>query len=95
METKRYRLFSNGTEFMCWQEQNCEKCVKAVFFNAKRGTFPKYRCQIQRAIEFASVSDGTGTKHVFDAVSKSICPYRQTERVKSPQKIDENQLNLF
>ena len=79
---KKYTLFSNGTEFMVWQTDNCEKCVKAVWFNEKTNTFPAYRCSIQRDIELACVTDGCGIKRVYDAVQKPICPYRQTERKK-------------
>ena len=61
-ETKKYTLFSNGTEFMVWQTDNCEKCVKAVWFNEKTNTFPAYRCTIQRDIELACVTDGCGIK---------------------------------
>lgn len=90
---KRYTLFSNGTECMGWQENNCEKCVKAVFYNDKRGTFPNYRCAIQREIEFASVSDGNGSQRAYEATHKAICPYRQTER-KVYRKIDKKQLKI-
>ena len=93
MENKQ--LFSNGTECMVWQENNCEKCVKAVFYNEKRGTFPSYRCAIQRSIEFASVSDGCGSQRAYEATHKAVCPYLQTERKPKKQAEDKNQLNLF
>ena len=81
-ENKTYQLFSNGTECMVWQENNCEKCVKAVFYNDKCGIFPKYRCAIQREIEFASVSDGCGSQRAYEATNKAVCPHLQTERKK-------------
>lgn len=94
-ETKKYTLFSNGTEFMVWQTENCEKCVKAVWYNEKTNTFPAYRCTIQRDIELACVTDGCGIKRVYDAVQKPICPYRQTERKPKKKKEDKNQMKLF
>lgn len=81
-ENKTHHLFSNGTECMVWQENNCEKCVKAVFYREKFHAFPKYRCAIQREIEFASVSDGCGSQRAYEATHKALCPYRQTERKK-------------
>ena len=94
-ENKKYQLFSNATEFMVWQENNCEKCIKAVWYNEKTNTYPKYRCAVQRNIELASVTDGCGTQRDHEATKKTICPYRQTERNKSNNKqIDKNQLNL-
>ena len=95
MEGKRYPLFSNGTEFMWWQERNCERCVKAVWYNEKTDTFPKYRCAIQKEIELAAATDGLGSLRTYKAINaeRSFCPYLQTER-KKPQKID-NEPKLF
>lgn len=95
MESKRYTLFSNGTECMDWQSLNCEKCKKGVFYNEKRGTFPKYRCSIQREIEFASVTDGTGTKRAFDATREAKCKYFTDERKTTKRKKNEQTLSLF
>lgn len=95
MERKKYELFSNGTECMIWQCNNCERCIKAVFYNEKRGTFPKYRCTIQREIELASVTDGCGTQRAYEATQRSICPYLKTERKPKKTAEDKNQLNLF
>ncbi len=95
MEQKKYELFANGTECMVWQDKNCYKCIKAVFYNEKRGTFPSYRCAIQREIELASVTDGCGTQLAYEATKRSICPYLQTERKPKKQAEDNNQLNLF
>lgn len=92
-ETKKYTLFANGTEFMIWQGNNCERCIKAVFYNEKRGTFPSYRCAIQREIELAAVTDGCGTQRAYDATQRNICPYRQTER-KVNKQIDQQQLKI-
>ena len=90
---ERKQLFSNGTEFMAWQAENCERCVKAVFYNRKKNTFPQYRCAIQRDIEIAAVTDGCGNERAFNAANNRVCPYIQTERKKS-NKID-NEPKLF
>jgi len=93
MERDRKQLFSNGTEFMNWQGNNCERCVKAVFYNEKKNTFPNYRCSVQRDIELAAVTDGCSGKRTYEAVQASVCPYIQYERKKYVKK-DKNQLNL-
>jgi hypothetical protein len=94
---KKYPLFSNGTEFMMWQSRNCEQCVKAVFYNVKKDYYPKYRCAIQKHIEEAAITDGTGNQRDYNATHSVICPYRATERTprKRKAKTDKNQLQLF
>lgn len=94
---KKYPLFSNGMEFMLWQSRNCEQCVKAVFYNAKKDCYPKYRCAIQKHIEEAAITDGTGNQRDYNVTHSEICPYRATERTprKRKAKTDKNQLQLF
>lgn len=91
---KRYPLFSNGTEFMMWTARNCEKCVKAVFYDEKKDRWPKYRCAIQAHIEEAAVTDGYGNKRDYDATHAYDCPHKQTERKPRKVKKDPNQLEL-
>lgn len=93
-EDKSYMLFSNGTEFMMWQERNCEKCVKAVFYNPKTDTYPKYRCAIQKHIEEACIGDGRGSKRVYEACRSTICPQKRTERKAYPRKKKDNSLTI-
>lgn len=81
MAKEKYPLFSNGREFMMWQERNCERCVKAVFYNEKKDIYPKYRCKIQEHIEFASVCDGTGNKRDYEATHSAVCPQIKIEKV--------------
>lgn len=83
----KYILFSNGTEFMEWQSRNCERCVKAVWYNEKKDFYPKYRCAVQRDIEKAAIADGCGTKRVYHATHSDICPYIRTERKPSKQRL--------
>lgn len=97
MEQKKYNLFSNGTEFMLWQSRNCDRCVKAVWFDIENNRMPKYRCAIQDHIELAAVTDGMGNKRDYDATHSRDCPYRKTERkaYRRTQKKDPNQTELF
>lgn len=90
MEARKI-LFSNGTEFMIWQDENCCKCVKAVFYDEKKGKYPNYRCAIQKHIEEACIGDGRGNGRDFEAVSQRICPYRMTERTKRKKKKKKEQ----
>jgi hypothetical protein len=85
-------LFSNGTEFMVWQTRNCERCVKAVWYNEKKGMQPKYRCKIQNEIELAAVTDGTGSKRAANATHKAVCPYLKTQRTPKRKKDVEPKL---
>ena len=93
---KKYPLFSNGTEFMMWQSRNCERCVKAVFYDEKKDKYPKYRCAIQEHIEEAAITDGCGNKRDYEATHSYVCPHIKTERTKRIRKVkkDKNQLML-
>ena len=91
---KQTVLFSNGTEFMVWQSRNCEKCVKAVFYDEKKDKYPKYRCAIQKHIEEAAITDGRGNKRDYEVTHSYDCPYKQTERKAKMVKKDRNQLEL-
>ena len=93
---ERYQLFSNGTEFTLWQNRNCCKCVKAVWYNEKKDIYPKYRCMVQKHIEEAAVTDGMGSKRDYDATHSYWCPYKCIERKRYPRrKKDSNQTDLF
>jgi hypothetical protein len=65
METKMITPFSNGTEVMCWMDQNCDRCVKA--FHVKNGNWPSERtlkeyvrigkyCKLQYHLDIAHIT---------------------------------------
>jgi hypothetical protein len=81
----KYPLFSNGTEFMLWNADNCYLCAKASNYNEKTDTYTKYRCAIQRDIDIAYINDGMGSKRVHDAVSLARCPYFKDKKNRSRQ----------
>jgi hypothetical protein len=87
-------LFSNGTEFMVWLSRNCDKCVKAVFYDEKKDYYPKYRCAVQKHIEEAAITDGCGNKRDYEATHSLDCPYKISERKPKKKKKDPNQLEL-
>ena len=94
MNTQRYTLFSNGTEFDQWMNNNCDNCVKAVSYNAKTDNYPKYRCAIQKHIEEAYIGDGKGTNRVYNACRSAECPYKRTERKVSPKRKKDKSLTI-
>lgn len=50
-------IFSNGTEFMLWQDYNCCQCAKSVEVTDPDGTqLPT--CPIEYALILASIGDG-------------------------------------
>lgn len=90
--------FSNGTEFMFFEDYNCSKCVKASRYNEKKDTYTKFRCKAQEEIIKAAISDGM----VSDRVAKvtydftmhgTRCPYLKTKRKRYERKVN-NQMDL-
>lgn len=95
---QKYPLFSNGTEFSLWQGRNCERCFKAVWYNEKTDTYPKYRCAIQKRIEEAYLGDGCGNKRDYEATHQVYCPYAQRSRIPYQTKrknTSDAQMPLF
>ena len=50
---ERVHIWSNGTEFMIWEENNCSRCVKAPTANWGGA------CDLNDAIAVACIDDGT------------------------------------
>lgn len=55
-------LFSKGTQFMDWQGSNCCRCKKSVEVWGTPNDWPT--CQIEEAILFASIDDGSVTEEM-------------------------------
>jgi hypothetical protein len=91
--------FSNGTEFMVWNEHNCDRCVKASHYNEKTEDYTKYRCAIQRDIDTRAycnepINERTVTICKAFTLYGERCPNLQTERKRRAKKIKE-QLELL
>jgi hypothetical protein len=86
--------FSNGTEFMAWQDRNCCRCVKAVWFNEKKNDFPAYRCAVQGQIEGQAAGLYEVSERTYNATQQKDCPYIKTERTK-PRKKSDGSPSLF
>ncbi len=93
MKTTTQLCFSNGTDFMRWQDRNCCRCVKAVFYNEKKDFYPHYRCTVQGQIEGQAAGIYEISMRTYEAAKKVDCPYIQTERKKYKKNI-ENQGEL-
>ena len=61
--TTGVRPFSNGTEFMIWQEHNCCRCTKMAPGDA---SLDEITCPIERAIVEAACGDGTVPQGIAD-----------------------------
>ncbi len=98
--------FSNGTEFVLFEDVCCDHCIKAskpkgdgyTFSNADEHNMPN-RCSIQRDIITRMACNEPINQRTIDVCNdftlKGIpCPYMKTERKKYAKKI-KNQLELL
>lgn len=93
MKTTVSPCFSNGTEFMMWQDRNCCNCVKAVWYNEKKDHYPQYRCSIQRDIEGQAAGLYEINQKSYDVTRNAICPNLSTQRKVYKKRIGIG--NLF
>lgn len=54
--SNRVMPFSNGTEFMRWQERNCLQCCRYSNVSSKRSNA---KCKLAFDLDFACIDDGT------------------------------------
>lgn len=96
MKKSEYPVFSNGTEFECWMDRNCDRCVKASRYNEKTDTYTKFRCAVNREIIMAYMDDGRASQRTYDICQNADCPNIQTERkVYAKRPKFDNQPKLF
>lgn len=80
---KWVQAFLNNSSYENWQEHNCQNCKWAVDYGAAfdRGViFPKTACPIQKAMDEASIGDGTARPwfvHVSGAGTDGICKAKE------------------
>ena len=89
--------FSNGTEFMDWDERNCQQCIKGS--RMKKYSDPDYpdytplRCAIQRDIFVRMVSDKQPiSQRSYDACQNADCPYRKEKWPKKARYTQKEKL---
>ena len=90
--------FSNGTEFMLWNEHNCDRCVKASHYDEKKDKYTSYRCAIQRDIDTRLFSNEPISERTVTICDNFIlngvrCPFLKMERKKHTKKVN-NQLSI-
>lgn len=78
--------FSNGTEFMVWQDENCCQCKKAVWYNQKLDKYPQYRCAVQKQIEGQAVGIDEISQRTYDATHKRRCPFFKSKVEEKPKE---------
>ena len=106
MKTKKVNKdpFSNGTEYMIFEERCCNKCIKSSepkdggtrYTNADKDNMP--RCSIQRDIMTRMFCNDPIKQETIDICNNfnqhgTLCTYMKTERKKYEKKI-ENQTTL-
>lgn len=79
--------FKNGSSLVMWQERNCCRCQKAVWYNAKLDRYPNYKCAVQRDIEHqAAVIMEINERSFHAAHETSTCPFfKGKEEDKTPE----------
>lgn len=55
--------FSNGSQYVNWTCANCERCTKQADPDA---SFDKMPCQIEAALAYASIDDGSVTEEIAE-----------------------------
>lgn len=93
MKTTDKPLFSNGTEFMLWTSNNCDKCVKQSTYNEKKDTYSSFRCSIDRDIQLQQAGLNEVNLRSYETTKLKDCPYLQTE-IKKKRRLIKNQQTL-
>ena len=96
--------FSNGTEYMIFEERCCNRCIKSSepkdggtrYTNADKDNMPK--CSIQRDIITRMFCNDPIKQGTIDICNNfvfhgTLCPYMKTERKKYTKKV-KNQTTL-
>ena len=88
-------LFSNGTEFMMWESENCDRCIKAPKPHEDGKSYSKSRCAIYNEITRQCM--GYGNEPVSQRAINATtgrCPYIRTEWPKRKRKSNDQSLTL-
>lgn len=73
---QRIHLFSNGTQYMDWSANNCDRCTKAGDASEPGSS----KCPLFEAIHDAAADDGTVTLEVATRLGTSVDETRYTWR---------------
>lgn len=88
-------LFSNGTEFMMWVAQNCERCIKAPKPHDNGRWYSKSHCAIYDEItrQYVGYGNEPVSQRVINA-TRGICPYLRTEWPKKKRNKKDKSMTL-
>lgn len=86
MKKTKEPCFSNGTEFMVWQDENCLQCKKAVWYNGKLDRYPQYRCAVQKQIEGQAVGIDEISQRTYEAAHQRRCPFFKSKVEEKPKQ---------
>ena len=86
MKTTSERIFANDIKMSYWQQDNCMRCAKAVWYNTQLGRCPKYKCALQRDMEAQATGDMEINERSFNACHNAkTCPFiKQKEQESAP-----------
>ena len=87
--------FSNGTEYMMWEERNCDRCWKASRYKGESIAGSEYtqcHCAIQRDIISRMFSNEPISQRTIDICGKPDCPLRQEKRPRYEKYKNEPKL---
>ena len=77
--------FSNGTEYMMFEDRNCNRCWKSSHLRKEGDTryedeYTVIRCAIQRDIFTRMGSNEPISQRTIDICRSGVCPFRQDKR---------------
>lgn len=80
--------FTTDKDLMIWQENNCLQCSKAVWYNAKLGRCPKYRCAVQKQMEAQAAGELEINERTYTITRDKQCSlFRSKDEEKSGAEI--------
>ncbi len=71
---------------MIWQDENCCRCKKAVWYNEKLDRYPQYRCAVQKQIEWQAVGIDEISQRTYDAAHQRRCPFFKSKVEEKPKE---------
>lgn len=84
MKTTNERIFANDIKMSYWQQDNCMRCAKAVWYNIQLGRCPKYKCALQRDMEAQAAGDMEINERSFNACHNAkTCPFIKPKEQES------------
>ena len=84
--------FSNGTEFMRWEERNCDRCIKNSHIKDNEIDYTVIKCSVQRDIIIRMFSNVPIPLRSYEACQQLDCPYRKEKWPKKARYTQKEKL---